>query len=89
MEFYVRYKAKMSVFFRNDECCAVKHKGQWYRAHCMEVCFDGFVTMKFIDHGNMQLIEVNNIRPIPDALLFECLCIEANCFSDHGKITSL
>lgn len=74
------------LFSRTDECCAVRHKGRWYRAYCLEVCFDGFVTMHFIDYGNMQLIEVNDVRAIPDALLFECYSIEATCFSDYGRI---
>lgn len=63
----------------------VKRNDRWYRAFCMEVCFDGFVTFQFLDYGNMQLIEVNDIRPFPEALLFDCYAITANCLSDYGN----
>ncbi|XP_055323868.1 protein vreteno [Sitodiplosis mosellana] len=81
------FKADACYTPKNEECCAVRHKGHWYRAYCLEVCFDGFVTMHFLDYGNMQTIEVNDVRAIPNALLFECFAIEANCFSDHEDIT--
>lgn len=70
---------------RNEECCVVQRNGRWYRAYCLEVCFDGFVTFQFIDYGNIQLIEVNDIRPIPTALLFDCFTITADCLSDYGN----
>lgn len=65
----------LMVLFRIDECCVVKYKDRWYRAYCLEVCFDGFITMSFIDYGNMALIEINDIRPIPDVLIFDCLTL--------------
>lgn len=76
----------MYLYRSEEECCVVKFKERWYRAYCAEKCFDGFITTHFIDYGNMALVEVNDIRPIPESLLFGLLNITADCFSDYGKI---
>lgn len=65
----------------------MRYEGRWYRAYCLEVCFDGFITMVFIDYAMMQLIEINDIRSMPDALLFECITISINFIPDHNDMT--
>lgn len=51
--------------------------------------------MQFLDFGNMQIIEIYDIRRIPEALLFDCVTITADCIShckcdpDKNKILSL
>lgn len=79
-----RNKRLNQIYFtcRETECCVLKFKGRWYRAYCLEICHDGYATMEFIDHGNMKLIEINDIRAIPECLLFESITITADCFSD-------
>lgn len=79
-----------NLFFRDNECCVIKYKnGRWYRTYCVEVLFDGFATMHFIDFGNMRPIEISDIRPIPEALLFESVTITADCFSDCKSIINV
>ncbi|XP_031617960.1 protein vreteno [Contarinia nasturtii] len=73
---------------RTDEYCVVRYKGRWYRAECVEICYDGFATMRFIDYGMMQLIEINDIRGIPDALVFKSITMtDIDCFPDHGVMS--
>lgn len=40
--------------------------------------------MDFIDHGNVQLIEIHDIRPIPRCLLFERATIDAIFFPEFS-----
>lgn len=68
--------------FRNEEFCVVKHQNRWYRSQCVEICYDGFATMYFIDYGNVQIIEICDIRPIPQCLLFKYATIEAIFFPE-------
>lgn len=79
------YIDKLSFCCRLDECCVIRNKGRWYRGYCVEVCFDGFVTMQFIDYGNLLMIEINDIRALPDPLLFDCITIDPICYLDQGN----
>lgn len=57
-------------------------KIRWFRAYCVEICSDGFATMQFIDYGNINTIEILDIRPIPQSLLFDYITITPDCFVD-------
>lgn len=67
---------------RCNEYCMVRFQNRWYRGVCVEIAYDGFATVDFIDYGNLQLIEVVDVRPIPECLRFPLLTIIAVCFPD-------
>lgn len=65
----------------------VRKNGRWYRAECVEIYFDGFATVRFIDYGPINYIEINDIRALPDALIFKTQIItDIDCFKDYGTI---
>lgn len=57
----------------------VEKAKRWYRAECIEVRSDGFATVVFIDYGNVNYIEINYIRPIPNCLRFYNMTVDAIC----------
>lgn len=88
-------KLTLFRFIRREyECCVVRmtvkeadqlEKIRWYRVYCVEICSDGFATMQFIDYGNIKPIEILDIRPIPESLLFDYITVTPDCFSDGKK----
>lgn len=66
----------------------VRYENRWYRATCVEVCYDGHATVQFIDYDNMQIIDIYNVRPLPTCLRFEILTINAVCFPEILNIST-
>lgn len=71
-----------NIHCRCNEYCMVRYQNRWYRGVCVEIAYDGFATVDFIDYGNLQLIEVVDVRPIPECLRFPLLTIIAVCFPE-------
>lgn len=64
--------------------CLVKWSDKWYRAMAYETSDDGFVTVLFVDYGNLNIVNVKSIRKIPEILMFPSLTCTAKCFQGIG-----
>ncbi|KAG7199166.1 hypothetical protein KM043_018050 [Ampulex compressa] len=46
----------------NDLCCARFQNEGYYRARVLNVCSDGMVVLHFIDHGNIEILPLQEIH---------------------------
>lgn len=67
------------------EICLAKVDEKWYRVQAIEVSFDRHVTALFIDHGNIDVLNITCIRKMPKILRFPCITATVQCF-DTGKL---
>lgn len=58
--------------------------GKWYRAFAVEMCYDGYITLEFLDFGCVNIVSIKSIRRIPQSLMFPCLTLTAS-FTDSGN----
>ncbi|XP_017479308.1 PREDICTED: protein vreteno isoform X1 [Rhagoletis zephyria] len=57
---------------RVSELCIAKYKvdDKWYRGRCLEIVGDGYPSIVFIDYGNIEKINVKDIRRYPAQFTF-------------------
>lgn len=80
----------MCVIFSENELCLVRHGSNvsvnYYRGQCLEVGQDGHPTIFFVDYGCMRPIEINDIRPMADTLMFPLLTRTVGIEGERHKL---
>lgn len=69
---YVKFFLKF-FWDRCGECCVIRHKNRWYRARCVEVCRDGWITVELVDFGCVNIYSINDVRNMPAELGFDSI----------------
>lgn len=71
-----------SFISRPDELCLVKLYNEYYRAVLIDSKYKGRDRYEFVDYGYILPVKTENVRRLPDNLLFPCITLK--CFLD-GK----